>query len=225
MAMKLYTLDETCLENARAGLKQPFSPLQLALSKLVSEADILRREAPESVVHKKLRPASGDAHDYYSLGTYWWPNPRRPNGLPYIRRDGHINPQCENNDTDTSRIIRMCERCLTLGLAWYFTGQRQYAQAAAAQIRCWFLDAETRMNPHLNYGQAIPGIVSGRGTGLIDTRLMWMVVDTIGLINAASVLDTDDIIGLHQWFRDFNHWMYYSDIGHSEYVWHNNHGT
>ena len=32
MAMKLYTLDETCLENARAGLKQPFSPLQLALS-------------------------------------------------------------------------------------------------------------------------------------------------------------------------------------------------
>lgn len=51
--MKLYTLDETCLENARAGLKQPFSPLQLALSKLVSEADILRREAPESVVHKK----------------------------------------------------------------------------------------------------------------------------------------------------------------------------
>jgi hypothetical protein len=36
--MKLYTLDETCLENARAGLKQPFSPLQLALSKLVSEA-------------------------------------------------------------------------------------------------------------------------------------------------------------------------------------------
>ncbi|MBX9265283.1 alginate lyase family protein, partial [Klebsiella pneumoniae] len=79
--------------------------------------------------------------------------------------------------------------------------------------------------PHLNYGQAIPGIVSGRGTGLIDTRLMWMVVDTIGLISPANVLDTDDIIGLHQWFRDFNHWMYYSEIGHSEYVWHNNHGT
>ena len=56
MAMKLYTLDETCLENARAGLKQPFSPLQLALSKLVSEADILRREAPESVVHNKAAP-------------------------------------------------------------------------------------------------------------------------------------------------------------------------
>lgn len=223
--MKLYTLDVTCLENARRSLQQPFSPLQLALGRLVSEADKLRGQPPESVVHKKLRSVSGDPHDYYSLGTYWWPNPRRPNGLPYIRRDGHTNPQCQNNDTDTTRIIRMCERCLTLGLAWYFTGHRKYAQAAAEQIKCWFLDEKTRMNPHLNYGQAIPGIVSGRGTGLIDTRLLWMVIDTIGLISPAGVLDTDDIIGLHQWFRDFNHWMFYSDVGHSEYVWHNNHGT
>lgn len=223
--MKLYTLDVTCLENARRCLQQPFSPLQLALGRLVSEADKLRGQPPESVVHKKLRSVSGDPHDYYSLGTYWWPNPRRPNGLPYIRRDGHTNPQCQNNDTDTTRIIRMCERCLTLGLAWYFTGHRKYAQAAAEQIKCWFLDEKTRMNPHLNYGQAIPGIVSGRGTGLIDTRLLWMVIDTIGLISPAGVLDTDDIIGLHQWFRDFNHWMFYSDVGHSEYVWHNNHGT
>ena len=223
--MKLYTLDVTCLENARRGLQQPFSPLQLALSQLVREADKLRGQPPESVVHKKLRPVSGDPHDYYSLGTYWWPNPRRPNGLPYIRRDGHTNPQCQNNDTDTTRIIRMCERSLTLGLAGYFTGERKYAQAAAEQIKCWFLDEQTRMNPHLNYGQAIPGIVSGRGTGLIDTRLLWMVIDTIGLISPEGVLDTDDIIGLHQWFRDFNHWMFYSDVGHSEYVWHNNHGT
>ena len=225
MAMKLYTLDENCLENARASLKQPFSPLKMALSQLIEEANTLLQAAPETVIEKKLRPVSGCANDYYSLGTYWWPNPRRPNGLPYIRRDGHTNPQCENNDTDTARIIRMCERCLTLGLAGYFTGEKKYAKAAAEQIRCWFLNTETRMNPHLNYGQAIPGIVSGRGTGLIDTRLLWMVIDSIGLISHEGVLDTDDIIGLHQWFRDFNHWMYYSDIGHSEYVWHNNHGT
>lgn len=225
MAMKLYTLDETCLDKARTALKQSPPALLRVYNRLIADADLLRREPPESVVHKKLRPVSGDPHDYYSLGTYWWPNPRRPGGVPYIRRDGHTNPQCENNDTDTSRIIRMCERCLTLGLAWYFSGRPHFAQAAAVQIRCWFLDEETRMNPHLNYGQAIPGIVSGRGTGLIDTRLLWMVIDTIGLINSAGVLDTDDIIGLHQWFRDFNHWMYYSDIGHSEYVWHNNHGT
>ncbi|MBW7983986.1 alginate lyase family protein [Enterobacillus tribolii] len=223
--MKLYTLDPAELERAKRSLQNASSPLRPALERLVSDANALLNLAPESVVHKKLRPVSGDPHDYYSLGTYWWPNPRRPKGLPYIRRDGHTNPQSQNNDTDTARIVRMCERCLTLGLAWYFTGQHKYARAAAAQIRCWFLDADTLMNPHLNYGQAIPGIVSGRGTGLIDTRLMWMVIDTVGLIGATGVLETDDIIVLHQWFRDFNHWMYFSDVGHSEYVWHNNHGT
>ncbi|EPZ8124336.1 alginate lyase family protein [Yersinia enterocolitica] len=223
--MKLYTLDVDCLIKAKAVLQQPFSPLQPALRRLLSEADALRDQPPESVTHKTLLPVSGDIHDYYSFGTYWWPNPRKPNGLPYVRRDGHTNPQSQNDDTDTQRIERMCDRCLTLGLAYYFTGNSRYAQVAAEQIHCWFLDAKTRMNPHLNYGQAIPGIVSGRGTGLIDTRLMWMVIDTIGLILPAKLLDTEDTAVLQQWFRDFNHWMFHSEVGHSEYVWHNNHGT
>ena len=107
MAMKLYTLDETCLENARAGLKQPFSPLQLALSKLVSEADILRREAPESVVHKKLRPASGDAHDYYSLGTYWWPTHGVPTGYPTFVATG-ISTRSVKITIPTLRALSVC---------------------------------------------------------------------------------------------------------------------
>ncbi len=41
--------------------------------------------------------------------------------------------------------------------------------------------------------------------GLIDTRLMWMVIDTIGLILPAKLLDTEDTAVLQQWFRDFNH--------------------
>lgn len=80
MAMKLYTLDESCLENARAGLKQPFSPLQLALSKLVSQADILRREAPESVVHKKTAAGERRRARLLQPGTYWWPNLGVPTG-------------------------------------------------------------------------------------------------------------------------------------------------
>ena len=63
MAMKLYTLDETCLENARAGLKQPFSPLQLALSKLVSEADILRR-ADSHLAAARQTTADGLSPDF-----------------------------------------------------------------------------------------------------------------------------------------------------------------
>lgn len=107
MAMKLYTLDETCLENARAGLKQPFSPLQLALSKLVSEADILRREAPESVVHKKLRPASGDAHDYYSLGPTGGQTRGVPTGCPTFAAMG-ISTRSVKITIPTPRALSAC---------------------------------------------------------------------------------------------------------------------
>lgn len=34
-----------------------------------------------------------DANDYVSLARYFWPDPNTPNGLPYIRRDGHVNPE------------------------------------------------------------------------------------------------------------------------------------
>ena len=28
-----------------------------------------------------------------SVGPYWWPDPSKPDGLPYIRKDGHKNPE------------------------------------------------------------------------------------------------------------------------------------
>lgn len=224
-AMRLYTLDADCLERAKRGLQQPHSPLLPAFERLLEDARSQSLRPLESVMAKTLLPASGDAHDYYSFGTYWWPNPHGVDGLPYVRRDGHTNPHSQSDATDTRRIERMCERCLTQGLAYYFTDETRYARAAAEQIRCWFLTAETRMNPHLEYGQAIPGVVSGRGTGLIDTRLLWMVIDTIGMITPAEQLSAPEVAELQAWFRSFNRWMFDSEVGHAEYVWHNNHGT
>ncbi len=39
----------------------------------------------------------------------------------------------------------------TLALAWYFTQDNRYAQKAAAQLKSWFIDPQTRMNPNLQY--------------------------------------------------------------------------
>ena len=33
----------------------------------------------------------GGAHDFFSEGDYWWPDPANPDG-PYIQRDGMTNP-------------------------------------------------------------------------------------------------------------------------------------
>jgi len=221
----LFTWDIDCLNASRNALADPDSPLQPAYRQLMSRAESLLHSPLETVTAKTRLPASGNPHDYYSIGTYWWPDESREAGLPWVRRDGQTNPQTQDDSTDTRRLERLCEGAATLSLAWFFTQDARYAELLAAQIRYWFLDVDTRMNPHLNFGQAIPGVVDGRGTGLIDTRLLWQVIDAIGLVGCAEVLTPQEISEIKQWFKTFNHWMYHSDVGHAEYVWHNNHGT
>lgn len=50
----------------------------------------------------------------------------------------------------------MANNVTTLALAWYFSGKEQYALKATKQIRVWFLDKKTCMNPHLKYAQVAP---------------------------------------------------------------------
>src|SRR6476660_8559621 len=97
---------------------------------------------------KTLMPPSGDKHDYFSLSPYWWPDSTKPNGLPYIRRDGVTNPESKR-DLDQPRVAEMGANVQTLALAYYFSGDERYAKRAAAQVRAWFLDTATKMNPHL----------------------------------------------------------------------------
>lgn len=224
-ASELITLDASRLEIARERIEAGDATLKPALDALVGRADAALKEAPDAVTKKGLTPPSGDKHDYMSLGPYWWPDPAKADGLPYIRKDGETNPASKNDDTDSRRIQHMCARTGELALAYYFTGKADYAAAAAEAIRTWFLAPGTRMNPNLRYGQAIPGIVDGRGIGIIDTRNLWMVIDAVALIEPSGTLSADEVGQLRQWFADFADWMVTSPQGHEESTWHNNHGT
>ena len=64
-----------------------------AFNKLCAQADNALLKGPYSVVYKETLPPSGDIHDYMSLGPYWWPDTTKSDGLPYIRRDGVVNPE------------------------------------------------------------------------------------------------------------------------------------
>src|SRR5436305_1129232 len=89
-----------------------------AIRALVHQADKDMSAGPYSVMHKKLTPPSGDKHDYYSVGPYWWPDPSKPDGLPYIRRDGEVNPARNDNQTDSREIHDMFGTVQTLALAY-----------------------------------------------------------------------------------------------------------
>lgn len=192
---------------------------------LIQKANTALNQPLLSVMDKTLLAASGDKHDYYSFPPYWWPDPTKKDGLPYIRRDGQNNPDASSDATDKKRLVRMSNNVYNLALAWYFTQDKRYAEKAAEQIRVWFLNPATRMNPNMAYAQATPGVNTGRGTGIIDTRVLVNVVDAIALLRASGVIKESEYKQLQQWFGDLYSWMVTSPNGLKEDSGQNNHGT
>jgi len=195
-----------------------------ALAKLEGDARKALNQEPTSVVTKAITPPSGDKHDYMSQASYFWPDATKPGGLPYIRRDGERNPEI-NKITDHHTMDLMVAATRTLSLAYYFKGNEEDAAKATQLLRAWFLDPATRMNPNLRYAQAIPGVNTGRGIGLIETRGMADVVDSIGLLAGSKAWTSADQRGLEDWFGKFLQWMLESKNGRDEAAAKNNHGT
>ena len=194
-----------------------------ALRYLEQKADQALACGPFSVMDKPFIPPSGDKHDYMSVGPYWWPDPEQPDGLPYIRRDGEVNPERNQYDRIPLKTLDTC--ITTLGLAYFYTGNETYANHASELIKTWFLNDSTKMNPHLEFGQAIPGRTDGRGTGIIDTRAFFRVVDVIWMIEKSRHWSESDSEGMKTWFARFLDWMLKSKNGIDERNSKNNHGT
>jgi len=213
------------LEQAKARLECGDSSLQPALDRLIAEAEGAVLAGPFSVIHKKRLPASGNPHDYFSYGPYWWPDPSKPDGLPYIRRDGEVNPESRNANSDRPALQAMTEAVVTLALAFTFTGRSDYAAHAALLLRAWFLDPATRMNPHMEYAQAIPGRVDGRGIGIIDTTSWLSLIDALSLLESSPHWTVPDREGMRAWFTDYLDWLQHSAHGQDEAGQRNNHGS
>lgn len=177
-----------------------------------------------SVISKSVTPPSGDKHDYMSQAPYFWADPEKKEGLPYIRRDGERNPEI-NKITDHKSLDDMIAAVDTLSLAYYLKGDEAHATKAVQILRAFFLDPETRMNPNLQFAQGIPGITTGRGIGLIETVGLTRVVDSIGLLEGSRALTESDRKGLTAWFAAFLKWMQESKNGQDEAAAKNNHGT
>ena len=195
-----------------------------ARERLVRAAEQALAAGPFSVMQKTRVPPSGDKHDFLSLAPYWWPDPARPGGMPYLRRDGEVNPDSRRG-TDDGPFAQMHEAVSTLAEAYRATKDERYAARAALLLRAWFLDPATRMNPHLDYGQAVPGLNSGRGAGIIATRRLVRVIDAERAIAASPSWSAGDRTGLRTWCAAYATWLRTSKNGREEAAAKNNHGT
>jgi hypothetical protein len=219
-----YLLDGKHLQAVRERANSGDKTYDTALAALRREAQAALKAGSYSVVNKKATPPSGDKHDYMTLATYFWPNPETPDGLPYIRRDGERNPEIEKLP-DRIAMDKMVDDVETLALAYYFTGEEKYAAKASELLRAWFLDPATRMNPHLQYGQAILGVNTGRGIGIIETAILAELLDYVGLLADSPAWTPADRSGLEKWFVEYIKWLQDSPHGRKESAAKNNHGT
>lgn len=221
---RVFIIDGASLKIAKQRIQQNDAILKPALAKLRRDADRALISAPLSVTRKDSAPPSGDKHDYMSLAPYWWPNPNTDNGLPYVRRDGEINPE-RNSIADRQNLENTVTLVKTLALAYYFTANEDYAKQATTMLHVWFLDPPTRMNPHLKYAQGIPGRTAGRAAGIIESHNFPDIIDAVGLLAGSATWTQAHQRQLQSWFTAFLTWLLESPEGRAEAQAENNHGT
>ena len=202
----------------------------LLRERLLQEAQLALQRGPYSVIEKSTVPPSGDKHDYYHPAPYWWPNPHSQSGLPFTRRDGERAPgtrlyEPESERYDRTRLQRMFDDTTILALAAAACGRDDCARHAAQLIRHWFLNPDTRMNPNLTYAQVAPGSSITAGSGLIEMKDMYFLLDAVRLMEGQGALSQEDGTGFRAWLRKYVDWLLTSEQGLHEQRANNNHGT
>ncbi len=214
------------MEAVRERIRKGDPELAPAVERLRRDAGKVVNEPVVAVTQKAAdAPApSGDAHDYVSFSTYYWPDESDPKA-PWIKKDGEFN-RAMIDRYDHPRLRKMTARVTDGVLAWWFTGDRRFADAAILQLRAWFITGDTRMNPHLEYGQFVPNRNGGRGNahGIIDTRDLATMLSAVALLEREGILPATDRMALRDWFRAYLHWLTTSHLGLGEAKATNNHG-
>ena len=191
-------------------------------TEIITRGDLALTQEPVTITSFVAERSAGGVHDFYSEGDYWWPDPVNPDSA-YIRRDGETNP--ENFVAHRHAMIRFSSIVGDLTSAWIVTKDEKYIVQALKHIRAWFIDPETRMNPDLQYAQAIKGIVTGRGIGIIDTIHLLEVVQSLIVMEQAGLLSCEDAVATKDWFSNYLYWLTNHPYGKDEMNAKNNHGT
>ena len=182
-------------------------------ARVVKAAKKYLKEAPITITATKSSRSAGGLHDFFSEGDYWWPDPQNPDG-PYIQRDGMSNP---NNFVEHRQyLMRLSVQVPALVAAWKLTKDERYSKHAVKHLHAWFIDEKTRMNPNLQFAQAIHGRFTGRGIGIIDTIHLVEVAQAIEVLKDSNALSMNDLGGLIQWFTEYLKWMTTSKNGIDE---------
>ncbi|WP_026903704.1 alginate lyase family protein [Pedobacter glucosidilyticus] len=193
---------------------------QVLKKQILQEATWALKEQPVTLTASSSPRSAGGKNDFYSEGDYWWPDPQNPDG-PYIQKDGLTNP--DNFVAHRFAVIRLGKIIGSLASAYKLTGDKKYINHAVKHLKAWFINADTKMNPHLLYAQAIKGRFTGRGIGIIDTIHLMDVAQ--GVIVMEKGILPEDLKAIKNWFTQYLNWLMTHPYGKAEMEAKNNHGT
>lgn len=211
------------LDEVKSQIDRPM--YSRAYQSLVKSADGLLDSEPLSVMMKQKQSPSGDNHYYTSLARYFHPDASKPDGLPYVNRDGVTNP--EINLWDRNRLGEMTDRVSTLALAWYLSGDERYAAKATELLEVWFLNPATKMYPNFEYAQMVPGVNGnkGRSYGVLDGYSFVEMLDGVALLSGSKSWTKKNDKKLKKWMDSLLDWILTSEQGQEESRQANNHST
>ncbi|HYE53571.1 MAG TPA: alginate lyase family protein [Chitinophagaceae bacterium] len=200
----------------------PFYRASAAVLKdgIMKQAEWALLQQPVTVTAATSPRSAGGKHDFYSEGDYWWPNPKSADS-PYVQRDGMTNP--DNFVAHRLAMIRLSTIMGALASAYKLTGDEKYVRHALKHANAWFADTATRMNPNLQFAQAIKGRATGRGIGIIDTIHLLEVVQSLLVIE--PVAGKASIDAIRNWYAEYLRWLTTHKYGIDEMNAANNHGT
>lgn len=212
------------LVSIREDLKAGKQEVVLAYENLIKKADAAMKEKHYQVIDGDV-PPTGDIHDFYTIGKQSWKNPDTKSGLPYIRKDGKTNPESEGDNYDMKRFNKTVFRVNLFALAWFYSQKEEYAKKATEQLRVWFTDPTTKMNPNFNCASALPGVYDGMPIGIIFGAQLVNMIDHVQLLTLSESWTKEDNDKLKKWFDEYAAWLLMSDFGVIEGRATNNHGS
>lgn len=213
----------TDLDYIKQQLQKENSIYEKAYTNLIVAAHKALNSNGYSVTYKNLVAPNGDENAFVSRGRYWWPNPDTENGLPYVHRDGQVNP--EIYQFDYFSLSRLKGDIQTLSITYYLTAQEEYAEKAISLIRTWFIAKETKMRPHLKFAQSIPGHSFGRPEGIIDGLDFYRILNYITILRKSTHWTDEINRGINSWYYKYYIWLLNHPLGKAAKNKTNNHGT
>ena len=173
--------------------------------RILAKANAALAEEPVTITKYRGPYSRGGPNDFYTMGDSWFPDPASTNGMPYKQRPGEVNP--ENFNAHKKCLWQLQDNVAALAAAYQITGKSRYATVAAEWLRVFFIDPSTRMNPSLEFAQAVPGVFKGRSLGVSDALPLVEVAKAVEVLQKSPNFSPEILEGMKDWASNYVAWL------------------